>query len=81
MLTGHLAPSTHIDGFRGASRTGDCEASSLFYDTIDGTRKLGETGSERNTAQEVRHEAFASGTLDRVPQSVVQIVGDLALAT
>ena len=36
---------------------------------------------ERQPAQEVRYEASASSTLERVPQSVVQVAGDSVLAT
>jgi hypothetical protein len=35
-----------------------------------------EIENERQPAQEVRYEAFASSTLERVPQSVVQVVGE-----
>ena len=45
-----------------------------------GTKRL-KLWDERKPAQEVRREAIASGTLERVPQSVVQVAGDLALAT
>src|SRR6266404_1533586 len=36
---------------------------------------------ERKPAQEVRREENSSGTLERVPQSVVQVAGDSVLAT
>src|SRR5882672_9867602 len=45
----------------------------LLLSAVNAWRRL---APERKPAQEVRYEAFASGTLERVPQSVVQVAGD-----